>query len=199
MKNNSIPIGENKENPAPVVEERKLTNLEIARVFAMYLGCQMTYEDGMDDSIEKEESTLMGITTTGVVNDENADESGEGFYSVEECKLHLTPLPKISDEHAIEVAKIHNRKYWVGPGASQFEIDAITPEMIRDNLVKEGRKLVQHYEAGHRWYEGGSLEWLYSFQQLIMWGYAVPLYFGLNHWANGKTAIELNIAKEKQP
>ena len=25
--------------------------------------------------------------------------------------------------------------------------------------------------------------------------YAVPLYFGFNHWANGKTAIELSVAK----
>ncbi len=32
------------------------------------------------------------------------------------------------------------------------------------------------------------------FQQLIIWGYAVPLFFGIDHWANSKTAIELGIA-----
>jgi len=35
------------------------------------------------------------------------------------------------------------------------------------------------------------------YNQLVLWGYAVPLWFGIEHWANNKTAIELNIAKDK--
>jgi hypothetical protein len=35
------------------------------------------------------------------------------------------------------------------------------------------------------------------FQYLISKGYAVPLWFGIDYWANGKTAIELNIAIQK--
>jgi len=34
----------------------------------------------------------------------------------------------------------------------------------------------------------------YIYQDLIHKGYAVPIYFGPDHWANGKTAIELGIA-----
>ena len=34
-------------------------------------------------------------------------------------------------------------------------------------------------------------------EQLIIWGYAVPLFFGVDHWANGKTAIELGIGIDK--
>jgi hypothetical protein len=37
-----------------------------------------------------------------------------------------------------------------------------------------------------------------SFNQLILYGYAVPLWFGIGHWANGLTAIELGIAIDKQ-
>ena len=36
------------------------------------------------------------------------------------------------------------------------------------------------------------------FQYLTSKGYAVPLWFGIDHWANGKTAIELGLAIEKQ-
>lgn len=38
---------------------------------------------------------------------------------------------------------------------------------------------------------------IYAYQYLIFKGYAVPLWFGVNHWANGKTAIELGIAIDK--
>ena len=45
----------------------------------------------------------------------------------------------------------------------------------------------------------GELQDLNNFTQISMLlkknFYAVPIYFGLNHWANGKTAIELGLAK----
>lgn len=143
------PIGENKD----VVEECKLTNEEIARVFAMYWG-NVSFENGIGGHC------ILSLTD---VND-----IGLGRIS---GKLLLTPLPNISDEHAIEVAKTMPEGYG--------KINAL---------------------SGKNWLEFWMPNLPYSLhRQLILWGYAVPIYFGVNHWANSKTAIELGIAKEKQP
>lgn len=47
-------------------------------------------------------------------------------------------------------------------------------------------------------YEGDGIGWAYMYQFLISRSYAVPLFFSPGHWANGKTALDLNIAIKKQ-
>jgi hypothetical protein len=44
-------------------------------------------------------------------------------------------------------------------------------------------------------YKYGPLSYI-SFQYLISKRYAVPIWFGALHWANGRTAFELGIAIE---
>lgn len=167
--------------------EQQLTNNEIAKVFAMYMPCECETIYGI--------MTLNGLQVGSIYplwfyrgNSVNEDTpelmnnrlSGKGAkYS--EVKLILTPLTKITDEHAIELAK-----------------------------MKCGRKEIIHFYSKRELIELAKEEWIESstvnlygqpnqFQYLIQQGYAVPLFFGVNHWANGKTAIELGIAIEKQP
>lgn len=121
-----------------------LTNEEIARVFAMYLGQKCT--------------DWVNIVTYNA-------------WLLHMCrfdlKLLLTPLELISDEDAIEVAKM-----CMLPDATKFH----TPEY--------GRTFLDDFN------------WE-TYQYLISKGYAVPLFFVPSHWANGKTAIELGIAIKK--
>lgn len=135
----------------------QLTNEEIARVFAVYLGCQCRNGGTLTHSL----ITHCLAAPFGFAN----------------TQMALTPLSKISDEDAIEVAKFHIPIFGglEIPKGSDFEKQAI----------REGKKSVLYcYSA-------------VLFQYLIQKGYAVPLFFGVNHPLNGKTAIELNLAIDK--
>jgi hypothetical protein len=153
----------------------KLTNEEIARVFAMYWDCPMirtsygtpekgnilSYTANKLDVIPK----VMQYSTCYFDNDK------QWHY-----KLLLTPLSDISDEHAIEC----------------FSLIYPTVGNIADGL----RKLQVETISGRLNYELSiDLNWkMFVREYLISKGYAVPLFFGINRWANGKDAIELGLA-----
>ncbi len=145
----------------------KLTNDEIARVFAMYIGLSEC-----TDSRYNNRGLLETVTRTGNI----ALEVGNTYShtNISNCKLLLTTLDKISDEHAIEIKNL------LDVSNAVWEIDEYTTKDIANWLL--GKRL---YMYSH------------CFQLLVLNGYAVPLFFGLNHWANGKTAIELGIAIDK--
>jgi len=90
-----------------------------------------------------------------------------------EPKMRLTPLSSITDEHAIEVCDIEFGK----------------PE-------RRTLELSDYIERGKEYAISDAFEYD-IYQYLILKGYAVPLFFGVGHWANGKTAIELGIAIDK--
>lgn len=158
---------------------QQLTNEEIARVFAMYLGCKV--QDNYNDKIGK----LIGIDLKkGLEVEHNIEWSLMQF----ECKLHLTPLASITDEHCIEIAKfVHttnieiNELIQIGMDYINYNFLNITLNSIRSNKLNEF-----HMQQD-----------IMIFQYLISKEYAVPLWFGVNHWANGLTAIELGIAVDK--
>ncbi len=156
--------------------ENKLTNEERTRIFAMYIGSEFMYEGNEPDE-------LYGVMKDDVAYGSDADESGEGIYSISDCKLLLTPLAKISDEHARALSEC------CFPDGNQHDYlhGAPTGKAIVAT-IKSGRQTNTFYPMA-RMYD--------CFQYLIQQGYAVPLFFGLNHWANGKTAIELGIAIDK--
>lgn len=91
-------------------------------------------------------------------------------------RLALTPLSAISDEHAIEVGKLNIS----GDGFNYLAIG----KSITHWLEKYGKNRDVSFEI---------------YQQLIQWGYAVPLFIESGHPDNGKTAIELGIAIAKTP
>lgn len=154
----------------------KLTNEEIARVFAMYFNSDIQlHEIGESAFISRIES----------INRNNILAKEYNFilkWSFQEVKLLLTPLSKITDEHAIELSVC------CFPDGNDYDYlhGAATGKAIV-TTIKSGRQTNTFYPMA-RMYD--------CFQYLMQQGYAVPLFFGLNHWANGKTAIELGIAIE---
>lgn len=165
---------------------QQLTNEERARVFAMYWG-NISFENGIGGHC------ILSLTD---VND-----IGLGRII---GKLLLTPLRKISDEDAIEVAKIvvHANIYL-------WEVLSMPNYIEVLGCDKDG----DYYGGSVKIYFNGLISWEwynrekqdgyetqshFAFEELKIRGYAVPLWFGVGHWANGKTAIELEIANEKQ-
>jgi hypothetical protein len=147
-----------------------LTNEEIARVLAMYYGCEY-----------KKRDAYMEMNAFWLYN-----EVWENRYDddLRNCKLLLTPLSEITDEDAIEVAKILYPK-----------------SPITDSGMKgSGKTAIMwlfHYKDSLTRSVNYGLSILEVYQYLIQKGYAVPLFFGIDHPANGKTAIELGIAIDK--
>lgn len=172
--------------------ENKLTNEEKAEIFKLYLGHEFVFD-------KEEPEILDGVTLSGVVYSDQADDSGEGIYGVEDCVLLLTPLSAISDEDAIQVAKIISIPDWRHDGQE--------PTVIRNEdyvlMNTSGYRFVTIFHNGTLMYKDKdgvdcyTLNAFMAYQYLISKGYAVSLWFAPDHWANGKTAIELNIAIEK--
>lgn len=129
----------------------ELTKEEIAKVFAMYLGCKVK------------------CSKSGALAD---------VYSPYACadygywQLLLTPLSEITDEHAVEVARAFN---------------SISKNIDDKSASEYGKSVVEV-----------CMQDVNTYCHLISKGYDVPIWFGINHWANGKTAIELGIAISNQ-
>lgn len=157
----------------------QLTNEEIVRVFAMYLGCKAWSEyhyvsnpDGDGGHVYRGETEMDAETIIDF----------DCQYS--KIKLCLTPLSGISDEHAIVLANIlkyKSEEYFI-KNTGYTRIDAVKKLLI---------------EGSSGYYGGNALNITYAFQQIALWGYPVPLFFGLDHPCNGKNAIELGLAIDK--
>lgn len=136
----------------------------------MYLGCLVKdlVANDYDKKFEQNPARIVSICEDGIgLKPHN---SRHRFFK--EVQIILIPLSSISDEHAIEVARM-----WHG-----------TLPKDETALSEYGKSIVGIWED--------SLPAAIH-QYLIQQGYAVPLFFGLNHWASGKTAIELEIAIDK--
>lgn len=140
------------------MSENKLTNEEIARVFAIYWGCE-----------------IIGVESGGVAPNTYVDSRAKYLMSCGKVKLLLTPLSAITDEHAIEASFIFNND-------GRFKKCSM-------KRAAEYKKYVEEYCTDYNNF--------YVKMYLIQQGYAVPLFFGVNHWANGKDAIQLEIAIDR--
>lgn len=96
-------------------------------------------------------------------------------FDIDECHFEATPLNKISDEDAIEIWKIANH-YPSNEPEIEWAKKSVFVEVINKNWHKIRNDIYQY---------------------LVQKGYAVALFFGINHPLNGKTAIELGIAIDK--
>lgn len=159
----------------------KLTNEEIAKVFALYLGCKMEYTSVFDPNL-KLRGNLLGVcsyTTELLLTDDSSDLNNQSVIG--HAKLLLTPLSNISDEHAIEVAKIlypdhHNNNYTV-----QRENNRVD--------VWFGYNCVHIYHDGSiKGKEDGWINYEVA-DQLREWGYMLPY--------KGFDLFELGIAINK--
>jgi hypothetical protein len=147
----------------------KLTNEEYQTVFALYYHAECITTE---------------FPQKGKVKHIGSIPTDANYY-----KLLLTPLEKISDEHAVEVA------------------DFVFTKSVKENeRLRIGKNFIDYtyLDRGLSHYDSEELNEFDTnhnrmiFQYLISKGYAVPLWFGIDHWANGKTAIQLGIATSTQ-
>lgn len=168
----------------------KLTNDEIAKVFGMYMGCEIItstpyYED--------EETSKGYITGVSIENEELEIQFHNGIHAeetaerrpFEECKLNITTLSKISDADAIEVAKVYTGNIRGGiKSADKRELIRAGKETVTRILRKSSSYCIP-------------IELHFAIEFLKLKSYAVPLFFAPNHPSNGLTAIELGIAIDR--
>ena len=185
-----------------------LSNEQIARVFAMYMHCE-----ALDIKAEPDEniSKIQGIFRTGDLVDNYGND-----LPLRDCKLLLTPLSAISDEDAIEVAKmsgfawqlveeergysnIVNEVFVDVEGIDRQKSHIVLPitHICFEGFVTitfKGEVFITHEDLSGQEYAPSTY---FIHQYLIQNGYAVPLFIEIGHPDNGKTAIELGLAIEK--
>jgi hypothetical protein len=173
--------------------ENKLTTEEIAKIFAMYWGQSIVQSNGSMDGCPIGNALSLYIL---------------GMYKMNTMLL-LTPLNNITDEHAIEVAElINNEKYDKAETFKVIKDDGVvkvySSEVIHKDLPGFGFRYETKIYTGdcfvvNKKPHSPTIEMpFFAYQYLIKNGYNVPLFFGLDHWANGKTPIELGIAIEAE-
>ncbi|MES2428268.1 MAG: hypothetical protein V4560_14910 [Bacteroidota bacterium] len=152
--------------------EQKLTNDEMTKVFSLYgIDAPILTIDG--------KGRIMTIHPKVLTVSLNSIMQGQNLHGIDKGNggLHRTYLNK-DDQCNLLLSPLSK----------------ITDEHKNDVCKITGR------DAGMF-----KNEWIFRFtnnakvlQYLISKGYAVPLWFGIDHWANGKTAIELGIAIENK-
>lgn len=156
----------------------QLTNEETAKVFAMYLNdtAKVNTKDG-----------AMHLVSVDIFHEtvdvcESYDSVEPHYENIQDVKLLLRRLPSVSDEDKKEFIAI------TLPG------DKIRNIVATAETLSFERKLTYQYSAGQYFW---NTLFYHQYEYLKSKGYAVPLWFGIDHWANGKNAFELNIAIEK--
>lgn len=151
----------------------KLTNKEIEKIFHLYHGAEYRYSN--------EFGTYKGKVEFG---------HHINLHLEQEAKLCLIPLSSINEEDAIEVARF-----------------AYTDIVPREELIQIGKDYIGYYYHGNELHDSryGKLKEL-SCDPLIVMSiheylrlkkYTLPVWLGIDHWANHKTPIELGIAVDK--
>ena len=96
--------------------------------------------------------------------------------------LILTPLNKVSDDHLYTIgAFCFKLKY---DDSIKIGRDYIGYLFLNRRLSLKESSKIQQFSTEHH---------IQIFQFLISTGYAVPLWFGVTHWANNKTALDLGL------
>jgi hypothetical protein len=161
-------------------ETIQLTNSQIAHVFAMYYGCDFwkaTPARPSGNNSKMDSFWLYDIF-----------EDNRYSNDFELCKLLLTPLSAITDEDAIEVAKM------IHPTIDADDLGYFIAQLkIRpDEFIYALCNPSHEIDTDH-----SPFGYFSAYQYLIQKSYAVPLFIEPNHPANGKTAIELGLALDK--
>lgn len=173
--------------------EQKLTNQEIAKILAMYLGCECKGKYGtMIYTLQN-----VDLKASPLLKDKHGNEC-----VIFDFKLLLTPLDRISDEDAIGACRSNYNLCFESPNTNNgWRVERKNDyrafiEILNDknefsfclDLITGDIMMYRNGEADPTGHHGQ------SFQYLISKGYDVPLYFSPNHWANEKTSIKLGIA-----
>lgn len=164
----------NKVNDMPHINT--LTAEESARVFAMYFGEEIQYARHDEGSIEPRQVGRVLDAQCLLTLLELSDISGVENH-ITSVRLLLRPLSALSDEDAVEVARI-----------LCFRGDNV-PAQVRDLFTQQDSWLRKNTDC---------FKFLSAAQHLIAQGYDLPLFITPGHPDNGKTAIEIGLAIAKE-
>lgn len=153
----------------------KLSNEEIAKVYHLYAN-QLYLQ-----CYNIEQRPVYEILTGSLIDDIEPD------FENKRDLLLLTPLSEITDEHAVGVAEIVS-DYW--------DKTLLTEKIFHGKRYAQRALFIPDGEAQEASLQL-TIHGIYIYQYLISHGYAVPLFFAPNHWANGKTPLDLGIAISK--
>jgi hypothetical protein len=146
----------------------QLTNQERAKVFAMYWGGKAGFLNGMGNQNALSLFDCSFIAAGQI-----------------EGQLLLTPLSEINDDKII-LARIVYKGIPETGGYSLQDAAWWFLESLQGRQIRERRYCNIRASFANE-----------GIQYLINRGYDVPLFFDVDHWANGKTAIELGVAISK--
>jgi hypothetical protein len=161
----------------------KLTPEETARVFAMYWGQRIVTH--LDTANPKGAPVCNALSLLTM-----------GMFDIEKHRLLLTPLDKVTDNHAIELMKIEYPHICNGYETLRIKRNERGRVEIKFRYKAKSKNLDDGYSYSS-WAHNFSNLTLTEWQQLLLWGYAVGMYFAPGHWANNETAISLGIAIDK--
>lgn len=163
-----------------------LTNEQIQRIFLMYVRqpCRFGFEGR-----EKKGQIIGNTEPFGIqVFDPGTPLVPYKNVRPDLIKLLLIPLSAISDEDAIQVAKLTYAMPY--PAHTEFEV---YENYFGHKVVSWGKGHWQKYAIDLK----NNILNAFQNQFLIQRGYAVPLFIDVDHPDNGKTAIQLGIAIDK--
>jgi hypothetical protein len=168
-----------------------LTKEQIAKVFSDHYHCEVYVTTNLEGRavIEPVTSCLL----EDIENDWWLGSQGRQL-------LLLTPLTHISNEDALQLARIlidqktvevHRSKCW---GYDSFELISLG-QKYRFYFSQKGELEVETENTdGWKPCQGDLITAHFAYEFLRWKKYAVPLLFGPNHPSNGKTAIALRLA-----
>ncbi|RYD56974.1 MAG: hypothetical protein EOP56_09210 [Sphingobacteriales bacterium] len=143
-----------------------LTNEQVAKVFAMHLGCEVLCDTELKGYI----TGYSGYEQLEIQHHDgvHADEEAT-IWQMEDVVMLLRPLSSMTDEDKIRLS---------------LQCGCLET-LTKDYLIEVATEILNDMNQHLSWQ---------GYQALIDGGYDVPLYFAPNHPDNGKTAIELQLA-----
>lgn len=152
---------------------QKLSNEEIARVFAMYPGARVINPRFPDSGVSYD------LTMAGWFGGSYFNKHREDCWDNRVLQLH--DLEQISDASVTDLAKI--LKF------SENELESAKREVV--HVILSSYSLADFCGPYPNIY---SQNIHHCYEYLKTKFHSVPLFFGAGHWANGKNAVQLNIA-----
>lgn len=178
------------------MKNNQLTDLEIVKVFGLYPLCPVAVFDKVDPY-----RPVLDLVE-GVIFDTPQVYCEHVTCDPKTVKLQLKPIHHISDQDLYNLTRLYDNTGWLGANGKTFSILPKTDEPLIKIIDIGGWPYsyrVDLRSGSVTMYKEGRAFSASDNQLLIaQWyhdnNFATPLYFGKNHWANGKTAIELDVA-----
>jgi len=168
-----------------------LTNEQLARVFHLHVGVEaVMFNKENYTALAKEHEPSMVDYIQKNFPDKTEIKKLSAFeiscFKIEHILLKLIPISAISAEHLSILSSVYCNE-------TVYKMEGVYINgMFKFYRIIDGVK-----SFVNNVYVDSLPATIY--QQLLLWGYAVPIYIEAGHPDNGKTAIELGVAIAKTP